>query len=76
MQSGKWKGTVASRDRVTYWSTGVLSYFDALSPSSAPRDANGSTFNREALKDYDPGLFAIVQETMAYEGREDWRFTR
>jgi hypothetical protein len=29
--------------------------------------------SREALKSYDPELFALVHETMAYEGHVDWR---
>jgi len=26
------------------------------------------------LKEYDPGLYALVHETMAYEGHVDWRY--
>jgi hypothetical protein len=28
------------------------------------------------LKEYDPDLFALVNETMAYDGHVDWRYTR
>jgi hypothetical protein len=31
---------------------------------------------REALRAYDPELFALVEETMAYKGRVDWRVKR
>jgi hypothetical protein len=52
---------------------GVLAYFDAAGqarPKGAPRDIA----TREALKDYDSGLHSLVSETMAYEGRVDWRY--
>jgi hypothetical protein len=26
------------------------------------------------LKEYDPDLYALVHETMAYEGHTDWRY--
>jgi hypothetical protein len=29
--------------------------------------------SREALKDYDPDLYTLVHETMAYGGHVDWR---
>ena len=72
--AGKWKGTAASRDRREYWSTGVLAYFDALGQSATPPDAAHPISTREALKAYDPELYALVNETMAYEGHVDWRF--
>jgi hypothetical protein len=31
---------------------------------------------REALKAYDAELYALVAETMAYNGRVDWRYGR
>jgi alpha-glucosidase len=71
---GLWIGTPAARDRVEYWMAGVLAYFDAAGqarPKGAPRDIA----TREALKDYDSGLYSLVSETMAYEGRVDWRYT-
>jgi hypothetical protein len=72
--SGKWKGTGAIHDRASFWTTGVLAYFDALGQDAAPNDAPHPVNSREALKAYDPGLFDLVRETMAYEGRVDWRF--
>jgi hypothetical protein len=35
-----------------------------------------SVATREALQVYDPGLFGIVEETMAYKGKTDWRLSR
>jgi hypothetical protein len=64
---GLWKGTAAAKDHVEYWSAGVLAYFDAAGESK--------TATREQLKAYDPDLFALVHETMAYQDRQDWRFT-
>lgn len=65
---GLWKGAPAAKDCVEYWSAGVVAYFDAAGESKAA--------TREELKDYDPELFDLVHETMAYEDRQDWRFTR
>jgi hypothetical protein len=65
---GLWKGSPAAQDRVEYWSAGVMAYFDAVGESKFPT-------TREKLKDYDPELFALVHETMAYQDRQDWRFT-
>jgi alpha-glucosidase len=75
MSAGRWKGTPAVHDRVAYWAEGVLAYFDALGQDAAPHDAPHPINTREALKEYDPDLFALVNETMAYDGHMDWRFT-
>jgi hypothetical protein len=64
----------AVHDRVSYWVEGVLAYFDAPGQDAAPNDAAHPIDTRETLKNYDPELFALVHETMAYEGRVDWRF--
>jgi alpha-glucosidase len=74
MGSGKWKGTSAAGSRADYWAAGVLAYFDALGQDAAPHDAPHPIRTREDLKGYDPGLFDLVNETMAYEGHVDWRF--
>jgi len=74
MSKGLWKGTVAVHDRVEYWTEGVLAYFDAVGQGVPPNDAAGPITMREALKQYDPDLFALVDETMAYNGKVDWRY--
>ena len=71
---GLWKGTVAVHDRVEYWSEGVLAYFDAAGAVVPPNDADHPIATRETLKQYDPGLFALAEETMAYKGKVDWRY--
>ena len=74
ISAGRWKGTGAVHDRLAYWAEGVLAYFDASGQDATPTDATHPINTREALKEYDPDLFALVNETMAYEGRADWRF--
>jgi hypothetical protein len=74
LSAGKWKGTAAAHDRVAYWVVGVLAYFDALGQDAAPHDAAHPIKTREALKDYDPDLYALVNVTMAYDGHLDWRY--
>jgi len=84
MSQGMWKDTPAVRDRVEYWTEGVLAYFDAGGQDGAPfkdtgpnGDFTGSPHainTRETLKAYDPDLFALVSETMAYDSHVDWRY--
>jgi hypothetical protein len=66
---GLFKDTPAGRDKVEYLTAGILAYFDAIGPG-------GPVTNRESLQTYDPDLFALVEETMAYKEHQDWRFTR
>jgi hypothetical protein len=73
---GLWKGTPAARDRGEYWSAGVEAYFDAAGAGQPPTGADRPITTREALAAYDPGLYALVDETMAYKGHVDWRFRR
>jgi len=74
MSNGQWKGTAAMHDRVEYWTEGVLAYFDAVGQGVPPNDAACPITTREALKQYDPDLFSLVDETMAYRGKVDWRY--
>jgi hypothetical protein len=69
----RWRGTAAARDRVEYWAAGVEAYFDAAGAGQPPHDADRPVATREALRAYDPGLYALVDETMAYRGHVDWR---
>jgi alpha-glucosidase len=71
---GLWKGTPAARDRVEYWAAGVLAYFDAAGTGFAPNGAERPVTTRESLKAYDPDLYALVDETMAYKEHVDWRY--
>jgi multidrug efflux pump subunit AcrB len=74
MSKGRWNGTAAVHDRVEYWAEGVLAYFDAVGLGAPPNDADRPITTREALRKYDPDLFALVDETMAYSGKVDWRY--
>jgi hypothetical protein len=74
--AGKWKNTAAVHDRVEYWTRGVLAYFDAAGQHAPPLDTGYPVATREELRTYDPGLFALVEETMAYKGKVDWRLRR
>jgi hypothetical protein len=76
MSKALWKGTTAARDRVAYWAAGVEAYFDAAGDGQPPQRADRPITTREALKAYDPDLYALVDETMAYREHVDWRFRR
>ena len=71
---GLWKGTPAARDRVEYWAAGVLAYFDAAGRGHPPNGADRPVTTRESLKAYDPDLYALVDQTMAYSEHVDWRY--
>jgi hypothetical protein len=73
---GLWKGTAAARNRAEYWAAGVEAYFDAAGAGQPAQGAERPITTREALRAYDPDLYALVDETMAYRGRVDWRFQR
>jgi alpha-glucosidase len=74
MNGNLWKGTNAVHNHVEYWTMGVLTYFDATGGIASPNDADHPITTREMLKEYDSGLFALVEETMAYKGKVDWRY--
>jgi hypothetical protein len=74
ISAGKWKGSAAVHDAAAYWAAGVLAYFDAAGQDAAPNDAAHPVVTREALAAYDPALYALVNETLAYDGHVDWRY--
>jgi len=69
-----WRGTPAVNGLEEYWAEGVLAYFDATGSRPAPNDAARAITTRDAFKAYDPDLFALVNEVMAYDGHVDWRY--
>jgi hypothetical protein len=73
---GLWKGTPAAHNRAEYWAAGVEAYFDAAGAGQPPHLADRPITTREALRAYDPDLYALVDETMAYKEHVDWRFKR
>jgi hypothetical protein len=71
-----WRGTAAADSRVGYWAAGVEAYFDAAGDGTPPQHAARPITTREDLKAYDPHLFALVEDTMAYKEHVDWRVKR
>ena len=55
MAKGLWKRTYVATDHNEYWAEGAQAYFDCMRPQFG---AN----TREKLKEYDPDLFALVDE--------------
>jgi alpha-glucosidase len=55
MAKGLWKNTYVATNHSEYWAEGVQAYFDCMRPQFG---AN----TREKLKEYDPDLFALVDE--------------
>jgi hypothetical protein len=74
MAGKRWRGTPAVQDRFEYFAQGALAYFDATGQQFAPNDAPHPISTRELLKDYDPDLFSLINETFAYDGHPDWRY--
>jgi hypothetical protein len=72
--ANRWTGTAAAQDKFAYWIAGVLAYFDAAATEGAPKDSPTAVKTRERLAEYDSSLFALVQETMAYQNKVDWRY--
>lgn len=74
LTAGKWKVSSAVHGPDRYWAAGMLAYFDARGQDAAPADRQHPVLTRAALENYDPDLYAIVHETMAYGGKVDWRY--
>jgi alpha-glucosidase len=74
LAKGIWRGTPAVHDRIEYWAEGVLAYFDAAGAGDPPNDQPHPIITREQLRSYDPDLCALVEETTAYNGHQDWRY--
>ena len=68
MKKGLWQGTYASADRREYWAEGTQAWFHPQGGHSF--NSFGST--RQALKQYDPGLVALLNEVY---GNSEWRYT-
>src|SRR5262249_31705976 len=75
-EKGLWIGASPARNPADSWPTAITAYFDATGPGQAPDGAVRPITTREMLKAYDPELFALVDETMAYGGHVDWRWRR
>jgi hypothetical protein len=70
LADGLWEGAYAATNRNEYWAEGVQSYFDTNRQNDAQHN---HVDTREELREYDPRLFALIDE--AFQGNE-WRYTR
>lgn len=75
LTAGRWKGTASVHSPADCFAEAVLAFFDAAGQKPPPGDFPHPIVKREHLAAYDPALFALVRETMAYDGHVDWRFT-
>lgn len=69
MEKGLWKRTYVATNPAEYWAEGVQAYFDCMRPQFG---AN----TREKLRQYDPGLFALVDEVYKQSKFRYVRFDR
>jgi alpha-glucosidase len=70
MQKGLWQGTYAATNHQEYWAEGVQSYFDCNNP---PDRQHNDINTREKLAQYDPALFALLDEAFR---QNPWRYVR
>jgi hypothetical protein len=56
-----WKDTYAATNHEEYWAEGVQSYFDCNNPPN--RGVHNDVNTREKLKDYDPRLFELIDDS-------------
>ena len=68
IEKGLWQGTYASSDRGEYWAVGTRAWFYPNVGDSSYNHGN----TRQALKEYDPGLAALLAEVYGDSG---WRYT-
>ncbi len=68
MTAGLWKGKYASANRYEYWAECVQSYFDDNRENDA---SHNHVDTRAELEQYDPGIFALIQETFR---KNPWRY--
>ena len=68
MEKGLWQGTYASSDRGEYWAVGTRAWFYPKGWRQLLQLCN----TRQALKEYDPALAALLAEVYGDSG---WRYT-
>ncbi|MCB1230193.1 MAG: hypothetical protein KDN19_08005 [Verrucomicrobiae bacterium] len=67
---GLWKGKYAGTNPAEYWAEGIQSWFDC----NRQNDFEHNYVNtREELKEYDPGLAALVESVF---GESPWRYRK
>ncbi|MDA1049035.1 MAG: hypothetical protein O3C40_00945 [Planctomycetota bacterium] len=70
IRDGLWKGKYAANNHHEYWAEGVQSYFGTNRP---PDHDHNHVDTRDELAEYDPRLFALIDET--FRGNP-WQYTR
>ncbi len=60
MDNELWKDTYAATNHKEYWAEGVQAYFDCAAPPA--KGVHNDCNTREKLKEYDPELFALIDE--------------
>ena len=70
MEAGLWEGKYAATNPSEYWAEGVQSWFDTNRVND--HDHN-HVDTREELREYDPGLAALIEEVL---GDPAWRYVR
>jgi hypothetical protein len=70
LAKGLWKGTYAATDTQEYWAEGVQSWFDTNRHDDS---AHNHVDTRAELKEYDPGLAALIAGAFP---NNEWRYTR
>ncbi|REJ71836.1 MAG: hypothetical protein DWQ34_18645 [Planctomycetota bacterium] len=70
MDEGLWEGKYAANNRMEYWAEGVQSYFDTNRP---PDHDHNHVDTRDELAEYDPRLFALIDEVFE---QNPWRYQR
>ena len=70
LAAGKWGKTYAATNVEEYWAEGVQSWFNANQYSNPPNGIHNHVSNRDALREYDPGLADIIVQVF----RDDWTY--
>lgn len=70
LEKGLWKNTYAATNRNEYWAEGVQCWFDC---NQAKGGVHNHIRTRDAIKEYDPGLAALLLEVF---GDKPWRYEK
>ena len=70
-EKGLWQDTYARSNPEEYWAEAVQSYFDCNAPPR--RRVHNEIDTREELKEYDPELFQLIDESFK---SPQWRYVR
>jgi hypothetical protein len=60
--AGRWRNTYAATNIEEYWAEGVQDWFNVNAEVPVPDGKHCFVNTRKELKDYDPGLYAILKE--------------